>query len=127
MKFKLTVSHVVDPLADEIKVETKDYHFLRNLNTEKTFRDETGAELQAQLTTLYKIQAAFEADNTNPENVRARMDINFAETRHEVLKYMFAELNDRGILVQNETTREHFEQLDDMDEPQALLNFFRGI
>lgn len=129
MKFKVTV---FDPMADDIEASKHDYYFLRNLNTEKMFRDNTGSELQAQLSTLYDIQAAFEnADNEQDEAkrkqaIRSRMDLNFSDTRHECLKYMFAELKD-GALVQNDETRKHFEDIEDIDEGQALVTFFRNV
>lgn len=126
MKFKVTV---VDPYAEAPEGEafaTHDYYFLRNLNTEKMFRDETGAELQAQLSTLYSIMAAVEENPTDKEAVKARMDINFSDTRHECLKYMYAELKD-GRLVQSEATRTAFEKLENLDEQQALNQFFRCV
>lgn len=129
MQFKITV---IDPMADDINASKHEYKFLRNLNTEKMFRDNTGAELQAQLSTLYEIQANFEnADSLDDEDkkqaaIKARMDLNFSETRHEVLKYMFAESKD-GALVQNDETRNHFEEIEDIDETQALVTFFRNV
>lgn len=123
MKFKVTV---IDPFADDINEGKTEVHFLRTLNTEKMFRDNTGAELQAQLSTLFKIQAAMEADPTSTEAVEARMDIEYSTTRHEVLKYMYAELKD-GALIQNEETRKRFDEMEDLDENQALGTFFRNV
>jgi len=123
MKFTIKM---IDPFAEDINASVTDVHFLRTLNTEKTFRDETGAELQAQLTTLYRIQSELENDPENPDKIAARMDYQFAETRHEVLKYMYAEQKD-GTLVQSEITRQHFEELDNLDEMQALAQFFRNV
>lgn len=123
MKFKVTV---VDPYAEAPEGEafaTHDYYFLRNLNTEKMFRDETGAELQAQLTTLLQVGLAVEKENPTKEALAARADINYSDTRHEVLKFMFAEKKN-GVLVQSESTREHFEELEDLDEQNALNTFF---
>ena len=123
MKFKVTT---IDPFSDDIANSRQEVHFLRNLNTEKMFRDETGSELQAQLSTLYSIMAAVEENPTDKKAVSDRMDINFSDTRHECLKYMYAELKD-GRLVQSEATRAAFEKLENLDEQQALTQFFRNV
>ena len=123
MKFKVTT---IDPFSDDIANSRQEVHFLRTLNTEKMFRDETGAELQAQLSTLYSIMAAVEENPTDKKAVSDRMDINFSDTRHECLKYMYAELKD-GRLVQSEATRAAFENLENLDEQQALTQFFRNV
>lgn len=119
---KFDFKYILNPLKP---TETETVHFLRNLNTEKTFRDETEAELQAQLTTLFEIALNFEKDPTNEEYASARFDLNYGDTRHEVLKYMYAEVKN-GKYVQNATTRKNFEKLE-IDEQQALQQFFRAI
>lgn len=123
MKFKVVT---IDPFAEDINEAKTEQHFLRNLNTEKMFRDDTGEELQAQISTLMQIQVNLENEPTNAEYIAARADINFADTRHEVLKYMYAELKN-GALVQSEKTREDFEKLEDLDEQNALNTFFRNF
>ena len=119
---KFDFKYIGNPLKPD---EAKTFHFLRNLNTEKMFRDDKDAELQAQLTTLFEIMANFEQDPTDKDNASARLDLQFSDTRHEVLQYMYAELKD-GKLVQNETTRKKFDELE-IDEQQALTAFFRSI
>lgn len=119
---KFDFKYIANPLKPD---EAKTFHFLRNLNTEKMFRDDKDAELQAQLTTLFEIMANFEQDPTDKDNAAARLDLQFSDTRHEVLQYMYAELKD-GKLVQNETTRKKFDELE-IDEQQALTAFFRSI
>lgn len=123
MKFSVTT---IDPFSDDIANSRKEVHFLRTLNTEKMFRDETGAELQAQLSTLFSIMANLENNPTDKDAISARVDLNFADTRHECLKFMYAE-EKNGVLVQSETTRDHFEKLENLDEQTALNTFFRSF
>jgi len=124
MKFNIVT---YDPTAENINDSKHTYHFLRNLNTEKMFRDELGAELQAQLSTLFQIMSAVDSAPQDMKAIERRLSLEFSETRHECLKFMYAELTDAGTLKQGESTRQAFELLDDLDEQRALETFFRNV
>lgn len=102
------------------------YHFLRTINTEKMFREDLNEEMNAQIGELLFIMAQAESD-PSAENIAKLTDLQFYETRHELLKYMYAEKNEAGVLVQGEKTREEFEELDDLSDSEALKSFFRSI
>lgn len=104
--------------------EFHEYKFLRTLGTEKSFRDNTNAEMNAQLATLMDIQMNLE-QKKDRDSMKARLDLEFDNTRHEVLKFMYAE-TDGNSLIQNETTRAHFDSLD-IDEQACLNLFFQHI
>lgn len=121
MQFKYT--YINDNL------EQNQIKFLRNLNTEKMFRDETGQELQAQITTLYMIMQDFEKDPDDKAKASARFDLNFDETRHEILRFMYAEQKGDN-LVQSEKTRLAYDKLtenEQINEGDALLAFLKSL
>lgn len=106
----------------------KEFTFLRTLNTERQFREETGAEMNAQLGELaYQFETMAEKAEVDPKAVYAGiMDLNFLEARAEVLRFMYAEVDKAGVLVQNERTREHFDALS-LDKNAILTTFFRSL
>lgn len=109
-------------------------NFLRNLNTEKMYREDTGREFNAQLGELaYHLEAMGQAEDKSAEDYDPKklyalaMDLTFLETRDEVLKYMYAEKNEAGTLIQNEATREAWEELSGLDKNMLIGLYFRRI
>lgn len=122
MKFKYNqMAYNEEKMKDEV-VAT--HHFMRTINTEKMFREDLDEEMNAQIGELLFIMSKAEQEQT-PETIQALTDIQFSDTRHELLKYMYAEKNEVGVLVQGEKTREHFEALEDLNERDILQEFFR--
>lgn len=124
MKFKVEQrKYDEETMKDEV-VAT--HNFLRTINTEKMFREEIGEEMNAQIGEVLFLMSSVENDPT-PENIAKLTDLQFSETRHELLKFMYAERNESGVLVQGEKTREHFEALEDFSDKDALSEFFRRL
>lgn len=96
---------------------TNEYKFLRTINTEKIFKDETGDEFNAQLGEVVSRLASFEQDPTDPKKASEITSLQFIETRHDVLKFLYAQTVD-GALVQNEDTRKEY---DELDLPEGVL------
>lgn len=101
---------------------------LRTLNTEKIFREETGSELNAQLGELaYHLEDVAKKSEEDEKAVYSGLlDLEFMETRDLVLRFMYAEVNEEGIFVQNERTRKNFDDLE-FSRTQALQLFFQNI
>lgn len=124
---KFTYKDVQTKIDDEGKaklVETE-YHFLRTLDTETKFRDETGQELNAQLAEILQTIMNMEKDNPSIEDMMRMTSLDNIDAIHQVLKFMYAERKG-DILVQNETTREHYEALD-LYEKGVISQYFRSI
>lgn len=96
---------------------TNEYKFLRTINTEKIFKDETGDEFNAQLGEVVSRLARFEQDPTDPQKASEITSLQFIDTRHDVLKFLYSQTVD-GVLVQNEDTRKEYEEL---DLPEGVL------
>lgn len=114
MKFTYTEHLGFDENGQAI---TTDYKFLRTINTEKIFKDETGDEFNAQVGEVVSRLASFEQDPTDPQKASEITSLQFIETRHDVLKFLYAQTVD-GALVQNEDTRKEYEEL---DLPEGVL------
>ena len=114
MKFTYTEHLGFDDKGQAI---TNEYKFLRTINTEKIFKDETGDEFNAQLGEVVSRLASFEQDPTDPKKASEITSLQFIETRHDVLKFLYAQTVD-GVLVQNEDTRKEYEAL---DLPEGVL------
>lgn len=107
------------------KINITKYNFLRTLNTEEMFRDETGQEMNAQLAEVLQTLMNVEKDNPTPEDIQRVTSLDTIDAIHQVLKFMYAEKKD-GILVQNEETRAHYEELD-LYEKEVIGKYFRRI
>lgn len=125
MKFKFITQKINDDDPENVKIDTVEYHFLRTLNTEKMYKDDTDNEFNMQIGELVSRLSKAEQDATNPEALAEVSSLNFIDTRHEVLKYMYAIEKD-GVLIQNEKTREEFENLD-LEDNQVFATFLSKL
>lgn len=107
------------------KINITKYNFLRTLNTEEMFRNETGQEMNAQLAEVLQTLMNVEKDNPTPEDIQRVTSLDTIDAIHQVLKYMYAEKKG-DILVQNEETRSHYEELD-LYEKEVIGKYFRRI
>lgn len=116
------------PVLDENgtpKFTNKKYHFLRTLKTEEMFRDDLGAEMNAQLAEVLQTIMDVESDERDLEALKRMTSLENIDAIHQVLKYMYAEKKDDS-LVQNEQTRENYEKLD-LHEKSVISQYFRRI
>ena len=104
------------------KINITKYNFLRTLNTEEMFRNETGQEMNAQLAEVLQTLMNVEKDNPTPGDIQR---VTSLDTIHQVLKFMYAEKKG-DILVQNEETRANYEELD-LYEKEVIGKYFRRI
>lgn len=133
MKFTYEKAEVVKlkngmPMLDENNqptIEVEKFTFLRTLNTEETFRNETGQEMNAQLAEILNTLMAVEKPDHTQEDLQRLTSLDTIDAIHQVLKFMYAERKDDR-LVQNETTREKYETLD-LHEKEVIGQYFRRI
>lgn len=125
MKFKFVTTEIDDSDIENIKIDTVTYHFLRNLNTEKMYKDDTDHEFNMQIGELVARMSEAEANPADKNALSELTSLDFLDTRHEVLKYMYAD-EKNGKLVQNEATRDEFEELE-LDEAQVFRTFLSKI
>jgi len=125
MKFKYIDTQLNESDPENLKLDTITYHFLRNLNTEKMFKDDTDSEFNMQIGELVSRISAVEANPGDKEALAEFVSLEFDETRHEVLKYMYA-IEKNGKLIQNETSRDEFETLE-LDEAKVFHTFLSKI
>lgn len=107
------------------KMEVKKYHFLRTLKTEEMFRDDLGAEMNAQLAEILQTIMDVEKEDTDLEALQRMTSLENIDAIHQVLKYMYA-VKKGDSLVQNEDTREDYEKLD-LYEKGVIGQYFRRI
>ena len=125
MKFKYIDTQLNESDPENLKLDTITYHFLRNLNTEKMFKDDTDSEFNMQIGELVSRISAVEANPSDKDALAEFVSLEFDETRHDVLKYMYA-IEKNGKLIQNETSREEFETLE-LDEAKVFRTFLAKI
>ena len=107
------------------KINITKYNFLRTLNTEEMFRNETGQEMNAQLAEVLQTLMNVEKDNPTPGDIQRVTSLDTIDAIHHVLKFMYAEKKG-DILVQNEETRANYEELD-LYEKEVIGKYFRRI
>ena len=107
------------------KINITKYNFLRTLNTEEMFRNETGQEMNAQLAEVLQTLMNVEKDNPTPGDIQRVTSLDTIDAIHQVLKFMYAEKKG-DILVQNEETRANYEELD-LYEKEVIGKYFRRI
>lgn len=133
MKFTYEKAEVVKlkngmPMLDDNNqptIEVEKFTFLRTLNTEEMFRNETGQEMNAQLAEILNTLMAVEKENHTQEDLERLTSLDTIDAIHQVLKFMYAERKG-DMLVQNETTREKYETLD-LHEKEVIGQYFRRI
>ena len=116
----------VKALDKNKKPITEDIFFVRTLDTEKQFRDDLAAEMNGQIGILTSIMAKLEKNSDDPDAISAYTNLEFSTTRHEILKYAYAEVKN-GLYIQNEVTRKNYEEkLDkyDLNEKDMFSHFF---
>lgn len=116
------------PVLDENgtpKFTNKKYHFLRTLKTEEMFRDDLGAEMNAQLAEILQTIMDVEGDNPDIKALERMTSLDNIDSIHQVLKYMYA-VKKGDSLVQNEDTRAEYEKLD-LYEKGVIAQYFRRI
>lgn len=133
MKFTYELADVVKeangmPKMDENNqpeiVVTK-FTFLRTLNTEEMFRNETSQEMNAQLAEILNTIMAVEKETRTLEDIERLTSLDTLDAIHQVLKFMYAERKG-DTLVQNEDTRAKYETLD-LYEKEVISQYFRRI
>ena len=107
------------------KFTNQKYYFLRTLKTEEMFRDDLGAEMNAQLAEILQTIMDVEKDDADLEALKRMTSLENIDAIHQVLKYMYAEKKGDS-LVQNEKTREVYEKLD-LYEKGIIGQYFRRI
>lgn len=107
------------------KFTTKKYHFLRTLKTEEMFRDDLGAEMNAQLAEILQTIMDVEGDSPDIKALERMTSLDNIDSMHQVLKYMYA-VKKGDSLVQNEDTRAEYEKLD-LYEKGVIGQYFRRI
>lgn len=133
MKFTFEDTQIIKdkngmPALDENgtpKFTTKKYYFLRTLKTEEMFRDDLGAEMNAQLAEILQTIMDVEKDDADLEALKRMTSLENIDAIHQVLKYMYAEKKGDS-LVQNEDTRSAYEKLD-LYEKGVIGQYFRRI
>lgn len=133
MKFTFEDTQIIKdengmPVLDENgtpKFTTKKYYFLRTLKTEEMFRDDLGAEMNAQLAEILQTIMDVEKDDADLEALKRMTSLENIDAIHQVLKYMYAEKKGDS-LVQNEDTRSDYEKLD-LYEKGVIGQYFRRI
>lgn len=133
MKFTFEDTQIIKdengmPALDENgtpKFTTKTYHFLRTLKTEEMFRDDLGAEMNAQLAEILQTIMDVEGDNPDIKALERMTSLDNIDSMHQVLKYMYA-VKKGDSLVQNEDTRAEYEKLD-LYEKGVIGQYFRRI
>lgn len=116
------------PILDENEVPkftTKKYYFLRTLKTEEMFRDDLGAEMNAQLAEILQTIMDIEKEDPELEALQRMTSLENIDAIHQVLKYMYA-VKKGDSLVQNEDTREAYDKLD-LHEKSVIGQYFRRI
>ena len=73
------------------KINITKYNFLRTLNTEEMFRNETGQEMNAQLAEVLQTLMNVEKDNPTPGDIQRVTSLDTIDAIHQVLKFMYAE------------------------------------
>lgn len=121
MKFKYTYKDEDDGNKE------KTLWFLRTLNTEKMYRDQLAedepVEFLKDLTAVIGVYMKMSDLDTNDEVLQDFLSLDFIDTRHDLLKFMYAE-NKNGKLVQNEETRKHFDELE-INENEVMATFMK--
>lgn len=133
MKFTFEDTQIIKdesgmPVLDENgtpKFTNKKYHFLRTLKTEEMFRDDLGAEMNAQLAEILQTIMDVEGDNPDIKALERMTSLDNIDSIHQVLKYMYA-VKKGDSLVQNEDTRAEYEKLD-LYEKGVIGQYFRRI
>lgn len=133
MKFTFEDTQIIKdesgmPVLDENgtpKFTNKKYHFLRTLKTEEMFRDDLGAEMNAQLAEILQTIMEVEGDNPDIKALERMTSLDNIDSIHQVLKYMYA-VKKGDSLVQNEDTRAEYEKLD-LYEKGVIGQYFRRI
>lgn len=133
MKFTFEDTQIIKdengmPALDENgtpKFTTKKYYFLRTLKTEEMFRDDLGAEMNAQLAEILQTIMDVEGDNPDIKALERMTSLDNIDSMHQVLKYMYA-VKKGDSLVQNEDTRAEYEKLD-LYEKGVIGQYFRRI
>ena len=133
MKFTFEDTQIIKdesgmPVLDENgtpKFTNKKYQFLRTLKTEEMFRDDLGAEMNAQLAEILQTIMDVEGDNTDIKALERMTSLDNIDSIHQVLKYMYA-VKKGDSLVQNEDTRAEYEKLD-LYEKGVIAQYFRRI
>ena len=133
MKFTYEKAEVVKlkngmPMLDDNNqptIEVERFTFLRTLNTEEMFRNETGQEMNAQLAEILNTLMNVEKPEHTQEDLERLTSLDTIDAIHQVLKFMYAERKG-DTLVQNETTREKYETLD-LHEKEVIGQYFRRI
>ena len=131
MKFKISYT-------DESTGEVKELQFLRTLGTEKTYKDnlstdEEQVEFAKDLTAILLTFQDFQEAIQTPKDKRTEEDkdvitrvlsLQFREISHNILKYSYAK-SVEGRLIQNESTREAFDEIENLPEIEVLGAYFR--
>lgn len=133
MKFTFEDTQIIKdesgmPVLDENgtpKFTNKKYQFLRTLKTEEMFRDDLGAEMNAQLAEILQTIMDVEGDNPDIKALERMTSLDNIDSMHQVLKYMYA-VKKGDSLVQNEDTRAEYEKLD-LYEKGVIGQYFRRI
>lgn len=133
MKFTFEDTQIIKdesgmPVLDENgtpKFTNKKYQFLRTLKTEEMFRDDLGAEMNAQLAEILQTIMDVEGDNPDIKALERMTSLDNIDSIHQVLKYMYA-VKKGDSLVQNEDTRAEYEKLD-LYEKGVIAQYFRRI
>lgn len=133
MKFTYEKAEVVKlkngmPMLDDNNqptIEVEKFTFLRTINTEEMFRNETGQEMNAQLAEILNTLMNVEKPEHTQEDLERLTSLDTIDAIHQVLKFMYAERKGDA-LVQNETTREKYETLD-LNEKEVIGQYFRRI
>lgn len=133
MKFTYEKAEVVKlkngmPMLDDNNqptIEVEKFTFLRTLNTEEMFRNETGQEMNAQLAEILNTLMNVEKPEHTQEDLERLTSLDTLDSIHQVLKFMYAERKG-DTLVQNEITREKYEKLD-LHEKEVIGQYFRRI
>lgn len=133
MKFTFEDTQIIKdesgmPVLDENgtpKFTNKKYQFLRTLKTEEMFRDDLGAEMNAQLAEILQTIMDVEGDNPDIKALERMTSLDNIDSIHQVLKYMYA-VKKGDSLVQNEDTRAEYEKLE-LYEKGVIAQYFRRI
>lgn len=128
MRCKFTYVDGIDSKTNEPVL--KEITFNRTFGVEENFKKDLNSEYNAQIGILASKMVALDENPSDPKAISEYTDLNFADTRHQILRYSYAERNENGVLVQNEETRATYDKLvddDKVDEKAAFAQFFQSI
>ena len=120
----------VDGLTRQKQPIEKTAIFNRTFGVEETFKKETGYEYNAQIGLLASKMVKLEQHRDDPKVISEYTSLEFSDTRHQILRFSYAEVNENGVLIQNEDTRDAYDKLvedEKIDEKLAFGTFFQGI